>query len=504
MSAEIELKMTNKNQPVVKKIVIAGGGTAGWMAASLMHHRWANQGVKICLVESPTIGIIGVGEGSTPTLKRFFADLDIAESDWMPACNATYKVNIEFADWSPQSGISRYSHPFISQVDTFSEKHFYLNCLTRRHGLDVNTQPNDFFLNGWLAKTHKSPVTPANFPFEVEYGYHFDSALLGQYLAKRAVSLGVEHIQANIQDVVIDKCGNIESLRLNNNRVLVADFFVDSTGFDSLLLQKALNVGFTDFKSNLFNDSAVAMPSLSLTPTPVQTKSTALSNGWAWQIPLTNRTGNGYVYSSRFIDKEQAETELRQHLGLLDADITAKHLKMNVGQIDKHWHNNCLAIGLSQGFIEPLEATALHLSQVSIEIFMDEFEAGNFSNQRQSAFNANMHERYERVRDYIVAHYKLNTRSDSHYWKENRDNMNLSDSLLHLLTVWFEKGDLNQEIHRQGLQDHFGLSSWHCLLAGYGAFPNKAAKQPGIGDKYKEFALQAFFEGCLLNFEDNS
>lgn len=488
----------------IKKIVIAGGGTAGWMAASLLHERWAKKGIQITLVESPSIGIIGVGEGSTPTLKRFFEDLNIAESEWMPQCNATYKVNIEFAGWSPQSGIDKYSHPFISQVDTFSESHFYLNCLTRRHGLDVNTNPQVFLLNGWLARYNKNPLAAPTFPFDIQYGYHFDSALLGQYLAKRASKLGVEHIQANIADVNINLQGDIESLTLQDKGLLSADFFIDCTGFNALLMQKSLGVGFKAFASNLFNDSAIALPSDVLTPPPCQTKSTALSNGWAWQIPLTNRTGNGYVFSSAFIDSDTAETELRTHLNLLDADIEAKHLKMKVGQIDKHWFRNCLAIGLSQGFIEPLEATALHLSQITVEMFMDEFEteAGGFSDERQDTFNRNMHERYERVRDYIVAHYKLNTRSDSEYWLQNRRNMNLSESLLQLLSVWFEKGDLIQEIHRQGLESHFGVTSWHCLLAGYGAFPTLAANQPGIGCKFKEFELEQLFKGCLLNFSD--
>jgi flavin-dependent dehydrogenase len=484
-----------------KTIVIAGGGTAGWMAASLMNHRWAKFGTHICLVESPSIGIIGVGEGSTPTLKRFFDDLHISEQEWMPECNATYKVNIEFAGWSPQSGIEAYSHPFLSQVDTFSEPHFFTNCLTRRHGVSVNTTPSDFFLNGWLAKHQHDPVAAPTFPFAVEYGYHFDSALLGQFLAKRASQLGVKHIQANIEHVELTKQGDISHLVLDNGEQVQGDFFVDCTGFDALLMQKHLKQGFTPFKDNLFNDAAIAIPSASLTDFSPQTKATALSTGWAWQIPLQHRTGNGYVYSSSFINKEDAEKELRQYLGMLDADVQARHLKMNVGQIEKHWHQNCLAIGLSQGFIEPLEATALHLTQISIEMFMDEFEDGRFSDQHQSRFNQVMAERYERVRDYIVAHYKLNTRQDSDYWRENRDNMKLSDSLLQLLTVWYERGDLRQEIYRQGLQMHFGVSSWHCLLAGYGAFPGLRPDDVTVADQFEEHKLAEMFKGCLLNFK---
>ena len=489
------------NAPI-KKIVIAGGGTAGWMAASLFNHYWQKYNIEVCVVESPQIGIIGVGEGSTPTLKRFFDDLNIDESEWMPACHATYKLNIEFTAWSPQSVIDSYSHPFISQVDTFSEKHFYTNCYTRRLGLDVNTSPDDFLLCAWLAKQKKSPKTPPNFPFAVEYGYHFDSALLGQFLCQRAKKLGVKHIQANIEDVVIADNGDIEGLKLDNQQQVDADFFIDCTGFNSLLMQKALKIGFLPFKDNLFNNAAVAIPTpAAIKPVP-QTSSTALSNGWAWHIPLQHRTGNGYVYSSDYISADQAETELRAHLGLTNDDVAAKHLKMNVGQIKQHWAKNCLAIGLSQGFIEPLEATALHLTQVSIESFIDLFEQGEFSNLNQSTFNKDMSERYERVRDYIVAHYKLNTRDDSQYWRDNRANMKLSESLLELLTVWYRKGDLTAEIKRQNLQSHFGETSWHCLLAGYGAFPKLANEQPGKGDMFIQENLAQFFEGCCLNFKE--
>ena len=484
----------------IKKIVIAGGGTAGWMAASLLHHRWASKGIQIVLVESPNIGIIGVGEGSTPSLRHFFAELGISDEAWMPECNATYKVNIEFEGWSPQSGIPKYSHPFISQVDVFSEKHFHINCLTRRLGLDVETQPEKFLLNGWLAAQNKQPHTPANFPFVVEYGYHFDSALLGQFLAKRAVACGVQHIQDNIEQVKLDAQGDIQALDLGKNGQLEADFFIDCTGFDSLLLQSALGVEFIPFSDNLFANAAIAMPSPALDLVPVQTKATALSHGWAWQIPLTHRTGNGYVFSTKYYSHEQAEHELREHLGLQDPDIPVKYLNMKVGRVAKHWHRNCLAIGLSQGFIEPLEATALHLTQTSINTFMQEYEAGEFSAKFEARCNQQISDSYERVRDYIVAHYKLNTRDDSQYWRDNRNNTHLSDALWEVLKVWYQRGDLSAEIKKQKLDEHFNITSWHCLLAGYGAFPTLGANQPGTGDHYIEAKLEQFFKGCMLNF----
>lgn len=486
-----------------KKIVILGGGTAGWMAANLFVRQWRADQVEVALIESPDIGIIGVGEGSTPTLKRFFEMIDLSESDWMPRCKATYKVNIRFEAWSPKSGLKSYSHPFVSQVDRLVQKSFTVNCLTRRLGLDVHTRPDDFFLNGVLAKQRQGPQAPDSFPFVMEYGYHFDSGLLGEYLSEVAVSRGVQHVKAKIVDVERHENGDIAALHSDSGDRFEADFFVDCTGFASVLMQKTLGVNFNSYKANLFNDSAVVLPTPPEKSLPVETVSYALSNGWCWKIPLTHRFGNGYVYSSDFISDDAAETELREFLGMLDSQEEARHLKMRVGQIEKHWEKNCLGLGLSQGFIEPLEATALLLVQIAIELFIRNYEKGAFSDEYKDEFNRKVHDRFERVRDYIVAHYKLNTRDDSEYWKANRENMALSDSLRHLLDVWYRRGDLAKEIQRQDIESHFGSLSWHCLLSGYGAFPPLAAEQPNKGDLYDESNVEHLLAGCALNFRSH-
>ena len=486
-----------------KKIVILGGGTAGWMAANLFVRKWDKEQVAVSLVESPDIGIIGVGEGSTPFLERFFRILDIADAEWMPRCNATYKLGISFAGWSPASGIDSYSHPFLSQVDHFTERAFATNCHTRRLGLDVNTQPDDFFINSLLVEERKGPHAPENFPFIIGHGYHFDAGLLGQYLGELAVSRGATHVQTKIVDVEMAGDGNIAALLSEDGARVEADIFVDCTGFASLLMQKTLGVKFESFKSNLFNDAAVVMPTPAEENPRPETISYAMSNGWCWKIPLTNRFGNGYVYSSDHISADDAETELRTFLGTLDGDEDARHLKMNVGQLEKHWENNCIALGLSQGFIEPLEATALLLVQQAIEMFVTRYEKGKFSAEFRDDYNAKVHERFERVRDYIVAHYKLNTRDDTDYWKANRDNMELSQSLRQILDVWYRREDLGKEIDRQNLESHFTSASWHCLLSGYGAYPPLADSQPGRGDLYEEQGVRKFLARCALNFNSH-
>jgi glycine/D-amino acid oxidase-like deaminating enzyme len=480
------------------RIAILGGGTAGWMTANLLAHRWS--GAQITLIEAPDIATIGVGEGSTPTLKRFFEVLGVEEEAWMPACCATYKASIRFRGWSPASGVADYSHPFLTQTDLHTEEAFTVNCRNRRLGFDVPTRPDDFLLGGVLAAQGKAPLAPAHFPFRMEYGYHFDAALLGAFLRDLAVARGVVHRQGRVVETIRAADGGIAAITTDRAERIEADYFVDCSGFAALLMRGALGVPFNSFRGNLFNDAAVVLPTPPAAAVPVETTATALSNGWAWSIPLTNRTGNGYVYASDFLSADAAEAELRAHLGLLDSPIEARHLRFNVGQLARHWDHNCLAVGLAQGFIEPLEATALHLVLNTVNLFMDHLERGDFTPRHRDDFNLAITTRVERVRDYIVTHYKLNTRDDSAYWRANRENEDLSDPLLHILDTWFRRGDLAALLETQGDLSHFRSASWHCLLAGYGAFPPLAQEQRYDVDFYRDRDLARFLQGCSLNF----
>lgn len=482
------------------RIAIAGGGTAGWMAANLLAHGWGGRGCEITLIEAPEIGTIGVGEGSTPSLKRFFEVLGIAEAEWMPACHATYKASIRFRGWSPGSGMADYSHPFLTQLDLHTEDAFVLNCRNRRLGHDVPTRPDDFLLGGVLATRGLAPVAPANFPFRMEYGYHFDSALLGAFLRDRAVAAGVRHLERRIDAVQRAANGDIAALVTDRGEAIAADLFIDCSGFAALLIEQALDVPFRSFARNLFNDAAVVLPTPAPAALPVETTSTALSAGWAWSIPLTSRVGNGYVYSTAHCNADAAEAELRGLLGLTESPVEARHLRFRVGQRELHWERNCLAIGLAQGFIEPLEATALHLVLNTVELFMKRFEEGGFTAQHRAAFNTEITERVERVRDYIVAHYKLNTRDDTDYWRANRANMDLSEPLLQILDTWFRCGDLAALLDERSHLSHFASASWHCLLAGYGAFPPIGGEQRDDVDFHRTRQLESFLAGCALNF----
>jgi tryptophan 6-halogenase len=489
------------------RIVVLGGGTAGWMAANLIAHRWRDRNVSVTVIESPDIGIIGVGEGSTPQLKAMFDTLGLSERDWMPACNATYKTGISFHGWSARPGFEQYFHPFPTEIDSQTESQFYFQTRARRTGRDVWAHPDRFFLPARLAAERLGPIAPDNFPFHIGYGYHFDATLVGQFLRDHAVGmLGVTHLAQTVREVVLDERGNVASLLTDTDEVVVGDFFVDASGFRSTILQAALSEPFLPFASNLFNDSAIAMPTPN-DPGAIrsETRATALDAGWVWKIPLTNRTGNGYVYASAFKSADAAETELRTHLGLLDNDLPARHLKMNVGQVRRSWVKNCLAVGLAQGFIEPLEATALHIVQTTVEGFIAAFEAGDFTDTGAEAFNTRIAARYEGIRDYIVAHYRVNQRTDTDYWRANAANQHLSDSLKAIITSWFTGGDLVQEIADQDIGHYYAPLSWHCLLGGYGTYPEQARlKPPEANLQLADMArVDAFISGCARNFRSH-
>ncbi|THD35126.1 MAG: tryptophan 7-halogenase [Sphingomonas sp.] len=483
-----------------RSIVILGGGTAGWMAANLFAHHLGPT-VAVTVVESPEIGIVGVGEGSTPQLKAFFDTLGIAEAEWMPRCNATYKTGIGFRGWSEAWGFEGYFHPFATDLDGFTAPAFFVNAYARRHNADVWAHPDRFFLPTALAGHRLAPLVPDNFPFKVGYGYHFDAHLVGAFLRDHAVGLGVRHLQHRVVDIAVTD-GDVTHLIAEDGVTIAGDFFVDCSGFRSVIAQGALGVPFLPFASNLFNDSAVVMP----TPrdpsgTNCQTISTAFRHGWAWDIPLTSRTGNGYVYASSYCSADDAETELRAHLGLLDAPVEARHLKMKVGRIADSWSGNCLALGLAQGFIEPLEATALHIVQATVEGFVAAWRDGGFGPLHRTAFNRTIAARYEGIRDYIVAHYRMNRRTDTSYWRDNAANQDLSDSLKGIITCWFTGRDLEEEIARQDIGKYYSAASWHCLLAGYGQFPDPAQVDRNAPLPPTDMTeVDAFITGCALNF----
>lgn len=454
-----------------KSIVVVGGGTAGWMAVNLMLHAWPT--TQITLVESSDIGIIGVGEGATPYLKTFFSKLSIPESEWMPSCDATYKVGISFENWSGRANYPSYFHPFFSVFDKPSANMFFHNCGIRRRGTQAHTHPNDFFITGVLAKDRKAPKLKHH-GTDIDYAYHFDSGKLGQFLKHKALKQGLTHIIDNVGDVLVDENIGITGICTSTHGILKGDIFVDCTGFQAKLIHQSLNREYVSYSNNLLNNAAVAIqtPNNNLSMLEVQTRSVALKHGWMWNIPLASRQGNGYVYSNHHISAEQAESELRNTLGIAeDATIKAKHLTMRIGRLNEHWHKNCLAVGLAQGFIEPLEATALMLTQLTIDQFIENYSQSNRALQTKQ-FNSNINTIFDGVRDYIVAHYQLTKREDTNYWQDNLHNKHIPKVLHEIREAWLSGADVEQVLSKHTQQLVYLRPSWYCILAGMGVFPN--------------------------------
>lgn len=491
--------------PPVQHICVVGGGTAGWMTALMLATTAYGARLKVTVLASPQVGIIGVGEGSTPWLRGFFEGLGIEESEWMPACNATYKSGITFENWSTRPGFERYFHPFASMLDNLTMHQFVDNVHERLDGANVHAHPDRFFVAAALARQGRGPRPNHNFPFDVWYGYHFDATLLGAFLGRKAVALGVSHLQRHVTQVLLNERGDIERLQLDDGETLAADFFVDCTGFASLLIGKALQTPFVAYAENLFNDAAIAIPTPLEGAIESQTISTALRHGWAWKIPLTNRCGNGYVYSSAHCTADEAETELRKHLGALDADTPARHLKMRVGRMSKQWRRNCVAVGLSQGFIEPLEATALLFVQRTAAMLVEVLEQGDLGPAAQDQFNEAMRAHFENTRDYIVAHYKTNSRTDTDYWRSNADNMKLSASLQQVLMTWMSRKPLAPGLKAGRFGQGYPIVSWYALLAGMGVFPDTQDLQPPTAHqaRHRLDAVDDFVQRSALNFPDH-
>jgi tryptophan 6-halogenase len=431
--------------------------------------------------------------------------LDVPEKDWMPQCNATYKCGIRFPSWSTKAGYESYYHPFFSQHDDGSVRAFFQNSTLRSRNFNVYAHPDAFFISNFLAKNKFSPKPRPTTSYSTDYAYHFDASLMGSYLNILSQTQGVKRIVDTVYHVNQNDKGEITSVQTVNHDTLEADFFIDCTGFSGLLINKTLNVPFIPYADRLFNDSAIAMPTplISGEGLPSETISKAMKHGWTWKIPLTNRFGNGYVYSSQFTDKNQAELELRTHLGIVDDNVEARHLQMRVGRTKVCWEKNCLAVGLSQGFIEPLEATALMAVQETIELFIETYSSSGDTEKARLTVNEKVNLIFDGIRNYVQMHYKLNTRNDTQYWIENRQNKNLSDDMQSILKMWDKGGDLLGTLKGQSSRLVYSPTSWYCILAGMGRFPSGPKKPKPKMQYYSVDEASSYCKNMMSHFEDH-
>ncbi|MCX2802472.1 tryptophan 7-halogenase [Microbulbifer thermotolerans] len=448
----------------IRHIVIAGGGTAGWSAAAALARVLAGSGSTITLVESEAIGTVGVGEATIPTIHTFHRMLGIDETEFVRATQATFKLGIEFRGWG--SADNRYFHPFGHYGREFDSIPFHQYWLYGSRFEDCGNL-SEYSLCTLAAERGRflpANSDPRSILSQLGYAYHFDAGLYAKFLRNYAERLGVRRQEGQVVDVTLRKeDGAIRELVMASGQRVEGDFFIDCTGFAGLLIGGALNVGYEDWSHLLPANSAVAVPSENVGPTAPYTRSTAAAGGWQWRIPLQHRTGNGFVYSSRFLSDEQAVETLLQNLeGRALAE--PRQLRFTTGRRKKFWHKNCVALGLAAGFMEPLESTAIHLVQTSISRLLLLFPGRELHPADIEEFNRQTAREYEYIRDFIILHYHANQRSEP-LWQYCRE-MPVPETLTHRIALFRNRGRF---FERE--EDLFKTASWLAVLMGQGIQP---------------------------------
>ncbi len=436
----------------IKNVLIVGGGTAGWLTAAFLARTLGaapDRSVHITLVESSDIGIIGVGEGTFPSIKGTLAAIGIDEARFVRECNATFKQGVKFVDWvRPRSthnapstfGQDHYFHPFSvpSQRPGMPELlPYWLMGAAGNNAAFAEAAT----MQKCIADAAHGPkrISDADFLGPMNYAYHFDAGRFAKLLTEHAKSLGVAHVVATVERVDLDSNGAIAAVMTRERGALSADLYIDCTGFRGALIGDALGSPFRHLNDVLFVDRAVALQipyEREDTPIPSYTISTAHEAGWTWDIGLHQRRGVGYVYSSRYTDDARAEQVLRAYIGAASDGMTPRKLELNVGYRDVQWVKNCVAVGLSAGFVEPLESSGIGLIETAAYLISYLFPFDGNTAPVAKLFNDLMKSRFERIVDFIKMHYCLTQRTDSRFWIDNADSRSIPESLHEKLAMW--------------------------------------------------------------------
>lgn len=457
--------MINSSKNTIKSIAIVGGGTAGWMTAAALSRVLQPQNVKVILVESEQIGTVGVGEATLPDIANFNRMLGINESDFLKATKATFKLGIKFKDWG-RLGDS-YFHPFGAHGIDMNGIDFHQYWLHSRAA--GNTKPlEDYSICALSAKyakftlPHADPRTPES---HLRYAYHFDAAEYALFLRNYAEKNGVVRQEGNILKVIQnEQSGNISGLILKSGLTIEADFFIDCSGFNALLIGKTLGVPFKDWSHWLPCNSAQTVASESSSSLLPYTISTAKQAGWQWRIPVHHRTGNGHIYCTDFIHDDDANKVLFDGLDTKPIG-EPRTIRFKTGCRDRFWVKNCVSIGLASGFLEPLESTSIFLIQIGITRFLSLYPTINGDDIVRDEYNRLMSREFAQVRDVIILHYTATQRDDSEFWKYCA-NMPIPDSLQHKIDLFkavgrvsFDSGEL------------FVRSNWLAIMIGQNILP---------------------------------
>jgi 2-polyprenyl-6-methoxyphenol hydroxylase-like FAD-dependent oxidoreductase len=487
----------------IKHVVIVGGGSAGWLTAGVIaadHCAASGSGLQVTVIESPDVGPIGVGEGTWPTMRDTLRRIGVGESDFLRECDASFKQGSRFNGWRDGKDGDYYFHPFVLPHG-YTETNLVAGWLQRHANVPfadlVTFQPHLCVQN----KAPKQAATP-EYAAVANYAYHLDAGRFGVFLRKHCTErLGVRLVLDHVVGIESHPNGDIAALQTRSQGPLAADLFVDCTGLQSLLLGRHYQTPFVSQKHVLFNDSALAVqvpyPD-DTSPIASQTLSTAQSSGWIWDIGLPTRRGIGHVYSSAHISDDQAEAELRRYVervaGPADSAHggTARKLTFEPGYRQHFWHRNCVAIGLSAGFIEPLEASALALVELSATMLSDQMPATREEMDIVARrFNDSFTYRWERVIDFLKLHYVLSRRSTSAFWRDNVAPATVPDRLRDLLVLWRHQPPSRYDLHR--IEEVFPSASYQYVLYGMGFRPEPAVSTRRFddGDRADAFFREA-------------
>ena len=464
----------------IKKVVIAGGGTAGWMAAASLA-KLVGRNLEVSLIESDDIPTVGVGEATIPSMLILHKLLEIKEQDFVAAVQGTFKLGIAFESWRDIN--EDYIHSFgFTGKDSWAAgfQHFWLKGL--REG--ISKEFGMYCPELVAAKQNKFAVL-SNQP--LNYAYHIDAGRYAVFLRKIAEEYGASRIEGKISEVrTHDQSGYIESLVLESGKVIEGDLFVDCTGFRGLLIEQTLHTGYDDWSHWLPCDSAVPVQTKSIGPPIPYTRAIARDAGWQWRIPLQSRVGNGLVYCSRYLSDDEATQAILDNIE--GEPITEPRvIKFRTGKRRKHWNKNCVAMGLSSGFIEPLESTSIHLIQRSIIRLMQLFPYSGIREPEVQEFNNQMDAEIENIRDFIVLHYHVTNRDDTRFWRHCR-SMNIPDSLQHRIDLFKQTG----RVFRVD-SELFAENSWIQVMLGQGLMPEQYHP---IVDQMTDDELRRFLHGA--------
>ncbi len=462
----------------IQQIVIVGGGTAGWMSAAALSQLLPN-GYHYRLVESDQISTIGVGEATIPSIRNFNMHLGIDENDFIRHTQGTFKLGIEFVNWGVNH--SKYFHGFGSVGRDQPTAHFYHYWL-KLNQLGVAGGLEPYSINTVASALGKFSVGRPDLPnsplADLSYAYHFDAGLYAKYLRTYAEQRGVQRTEGRIvQTLLRESDGFIDALVMENGEKIHGDFFIDCSGMVGLLIEKALQTGYEDWTHWLPCDTAIAVPCALAGSAQAHTRSTAHSAGWQWRIPLQHRIGNGHVFSSKFMDYDTAQNILMNNLdGKALAD--PRHIKFTTGKRKKAWNKNCIAIGLSGGFMEPLESTSIHMVKTGLMRLITFFPDKDFDQVDIDNYNRLTDKEYAQIRDFLILHYKVNQRDDSEFWRYCRE-MDVPESLQIKLDLFASNGRILREN-----EELFPEDSWLQVMHGQGMRPRRY--NPVVDQRSKE------------------